>query len=533
MNKPLSFIFFLIILINVASVPATAQNNDKRLIVKLPTSNVTNLKACPFPMISLNSEEGMPQNDNSLCRDGCCLSCPIVNNFYKKGQIDLIYRTLSVIRLISFICVLMLVVSYIVLPNKRENPALTVLCFNISLLIFLGVSFFYFGDFKRIQCVDPITQSTMKNNTLCGVQGIILIFSTFLLILWCFLLILHLHFQTVWNSTFLQKYYKITQAIILFISIVFAILPAIMNKIKFEFGAVCLVSSESSNELFWYPLAVFVIPGFIIHIWTFVHIGKSQCLLNSDFEDSTLVEENSETSKGRSITEITGSEIVRAVKVQWRALMLALIFLITYMIYWSYYIFEIHRKLQPDTFIKSWFIKWLNCIIENGTKNDAQNICSVYAVDHVPSVAYLATAESLTALLGVSIFIVFGTSVGLWSEWKLYFMKKLGAFETFSNNFDSTWDPMILRYLVKLLNNENVLADLYRKRKPSGKNKSTIMKKLFQELYIKVSGETLQFEPTSELNEWTQLISSINFLNLYKEIIEAGNVSKKTAQKVN
>ncbi|CAI2179437.1 2264_t:CDS:2 [Funneliformis geosporum] len=467
MNKPLSFIFFLIILINVASVPATAQNNDKRLIVKLPTSNVTNLKACPFPMISLNSEEGMPQNDNSLCRDGCCLSCPIVNNFYKKGQIDLIYRTLSVIRLISFICVLMLVVSYIVLPNKRENPALTVLCFNISLLIFLGVSFFYFGDFKRIQCVDPITQSTMKNNTLCGVQ------------------------------------------------------------------AVCLVSSESSNELFWYPLAVFVIPGFIIHIWTFVHIGKSQCLLNSDFEDSTLVEENSETSKGRSITEITGSEIVRAVKVQWRALMLALIFLITYMIYWSYYIFEIHRKLQPDTFIKSWFIKWLNCIIENGTKNDAQNICSVYAVDHVPSVAYLATAESLTALLGVSIFIVFGTSVGLWSEWKLYFMKKLGAFETFSNNFDSTWDPMILRYLVKLLNNENVLADLYRKRKPSGKNKSTIMKKLFQELYIKVSGETLQFEPTSELNEWTQLISSINFLNLYKEIIEAGNVSKKTAQKVN
>ncbi|CAG8440988.1 11967_t:CDS:2 [Funneliformis mosseae] len=387
MNKTLAFIFFLIILIKVASVPATAQTNDQ--------GNVSNIIACPFPMIPLNLKEGLSQDNTSLCQNGCCLACPIVNNFYKTGQIDLIYRTLGFIRLISFICILILVASYIVLPNKRENPALIVLCFNLSLLIFLGVSFFYFGDFKRIQCVNSITQSTMQNNTLCGVQA---------------------------------------QAIILLISTVFAILPVVLQKIEFEFGAVCLVSSESSNLLFWYPLAVFVIPGFMIHVWTFVFIGKSQCMFNSGFEDSTLVEESSET-KGKSITEITGSEIVRAVKVQWRALMLALIFMITYMIYWSYFIFEINRKLYPGTFLEPWFSTWLKCIIENGTKSkNAQNICSVYSINYVPNVAYLATAESLTALLGVSIFIVFGTSVGLWSEWKLFLMNKFGASETLSNN---------------------------------------------------------------------------------------------------
>ena len=51
---------------------------------------------------------------------------------------------------------------------------------------------------------------------------------------------------------------------------------------------------------------------------------QSQCKLTRDFEEKSP----------KKLTDLTGKEIARAVKVQWRALMLALILLITYSIYW-------------------------------------------------------------------------------------------------------------------------------------------------------------------------------------------------------
>ena len=45
-----------------------------------------------------------------------------------------------------------------------------------------------------------------------------MIFSTFLLVLWCFLLILQLHFQTVWNSDIIQKYHIISQTLVILIN---------------------------------------------------------------------------------------------------------------------------------------------------------------------------------------------------------------------------------------------------------------------------------------------------------------------------
>src|SRR4051812_33041311 len=161
---PFTFFLFIVILVIVASVPVIA-----REIVDNQTKNST-IGKCPHPLISLKST-GLSETSTSFCQNGCCLSCPIANNFYKENQIDLIFRVLSVIRLISFTCVLIIVISYVVLPNKREHPAITVLCFNISLLIFTGVTFFYMGDIRRIQCADSITQATMKNNALCGIQG--------------------------------------------------------------------------------------------------------------------------------------------------------------------------------------------------------------------------------------------------------------------------------------------------------------------------------------------------------------------------
>lgn len=54
-------------------------------------------------------------------------------------------------------------------------------------------------------------------------------------------------------------------------------------------------------------------------------------------DDSTITQENSNSS----ITNVTGQEIVRAIRIQWRALMLALVLLITYVIYWVCILYSI------------------------------------------------------------------------------------------------------------------------------------------------------------------------------------------------
>lgn len=126
-------------------------------------SNIT----CPSPLIN----DPNPLIVKLTCSNGCCLPCPFINSFYPENKIDNIYYVLSVFRVISFITILVIVLSYIVLPNKREHPAVTVLCFNLSLLIFLGVTFFYVGDHRRVQCDDAVTQANISNNLLCGIQG--------------------------------------------------------------------------------------------------------------------------------------------------------------------------------------------------------------------------------------------------------------------------------------------------------------------------------------------------------------------------
>src|SRR5581483_6024204 len=94
--------------------------------------------------------------------------------------------------------------------------------------------------------------------------GVVLIFSTFLCILWCFFLILHLHLQTVWRSSFFQRHHIIPQTLVMIAAITFTSFPVVMSKISYEFGTVCFVS-KFTNEVFWYPLAIFVIPGFLMH----------------------------------------------------------------------------------------------------------------------------------------------------------------------------------------------------------------------------------------------------------------------------
>ncbi|CAG8546200.1 21306_t:CDS:2, partial [Dentiscutata erythropus] len=303
------------------------------------------------------------------------------------------------------------------------------------LLAFLGITFFYIGNHNNIQCANNFDQSTMDNNLLCGIQGVLLILTTFLLILYCFLLILQLHIQTVWKSNLLQRYYVHSQVFVWVVSLLFTFIPAVTKNITFDFGAVCLVSGKVSIAMFWTPLAVFVIPSFLIHIMTFIHISRAQWVLARDFEDSSLG--TIITRSSISMDHITGQDVLNVIKVQWRPLLLAMILLTTFIIFMIHSILatqQLYPFLEDSAETVSWVSKWLACLMKYQLTNDGQSKCANISLKHVPNVMFLVIAELLTASLGISIFFVFGTSVGLLREWRYWFTKTFGRVEKHTNN---------------------------------------------------------------------------------------------------
>ncbi|CAG8646468.1 16545_t:CDS:2 [Acaulospora morrowiae] len=378
----------------------------------LPTvANSLPVSSCPAPFIN----DPSPSLKKPTCSNGCCIACPYANNFYPPNMIDNIYTALSGFRVVSFICVFIILLSYLVLPNKREQQSITVLCLNFSLLIFLSVTFFYIGNHRKLQCVDEYTQSNMINNPLCEFQGLN-----------------NLNFLNLHHNSLLFPSYHPVASPNLVVSLIFTILPTITRQISFEFGAVCLVSMKMINQYFWYPLAIIVIPGFFIHIWTFAYIAKSQCMMNDDFDSEDTLCENPPSISVHSIKGVSGKDVVNSIKVQWRALVLSMVFLLTFIIYWVY-IYVVKVKLSPllNSQKSAWLNKWFLCVMTVSNTNstiNAQDYCySTVSSNYVPSILFICVAESLTAILGLSIFVVFGTSINLWNEWRAWFRGRYGG----------------------------------------------------------------------------------------------------------
>ena len=216
---------------------------------------------------------------------------------------------------------------------------------SIAIFLFSMVVFFSIGDPKKLQCAaNEISQATMNNNPLCGAQGAIVIFGSFATCCWCAALILNLHVHTVWNSNFFTNRYLMLNLICWGIPTVMTSIALGLHAIKFEFANLCLVSMDYIFAMFFYPLAAIVCPSFLIHIATFFYIAKIAVRegLESDMTQSLSTGTMTERPPG-----VSRKHVIVAVKIQWRALLLAIIAIVTVLFYWVKTFFDLTQKYQP------------------------------------------------------------------------------------------------------------------------------------------------------------------------------------------
>ena len=66
-----------------------------------------------------------------------------------------------------------MVLTYVLMPEKRAFPHTIILCLSISLVSFYFTQFFALGDQQRVRCIDEVTPASPGNNlnVLCQTQG--------------------------------------------------------------------------------------------------------------------------------------------------------------------------------------------------------------------------------------------------------------------------------------------------------------------------------------------------------------------------
>ncbi|CAO3631600.1 unnamed protein product [Mucor fragilis] len=365
---------------------------------------------CPAPFLADPLAASGSSINDKYCRYGCCIPCPAQDLFYKENWATRGFLATDVIRFVSAVLSLILVISYLVLPDKRRHPSLLILNLSIAIFLFSMVVFFSVGNPKRLQCApNAISPGEMGNNALCAAQGAILIFGSFATCLWCAALILNLHVHTVWNSNFFTNRYILLNIICWGIPAAIMSIALGLHAVKFEFANLCVVSMKYIFPLFFYPLAAIVCPSFLVHIGTFFYIARIAVRegLESDMTQSLSTGTMTDRAPG-----VSRKHVMVAVKIQWRALLLAVVAIVTVLFYWLFYMTQISRmtELQDNPTLT---LDWLECML---TPGNSQNICAEAISPHLPPFALIIVAEALVSTIGIWLFVMFGKR-SLWREW--------------------------------------------------------------------------------------------------------------------
>ncbi|KAF9132385.1 hypothetical protein BGW39_000254 [Mortierella sp. 14UC] len=367
------------------------------------------LPGCVSPFIPdpvFASSGGLQNSDDANCGCGCCLPCPQTDAFYKPGLLHTGFFVTDILKGVSAGLALVLVISYIVLPDKLQHPSNLILFAAIAACLFSSAVAPSFGNPARVQCAaNGISPATSYNNKLCLAQGAYLLFGSISTTAWLSLIIINLHLHTVWNSNWLSTRAWLSHVLGWVVPAAFTSIAVVTKSLGWNNSSMCMVTVESSNALLFVPLGAIVIPSILLHIATFVHIIRV-----------SLQSENSETvshstmSSGRAARISHRRHVINAIRIQWRAAALALVISSCVLVYWAFYL------VQGTKTDMSWMSTWQLCIFS--AVHSQEECGKMFAEGHVPNFVFMMISEGLVSTPGLWIFLLFfkGSIIQEWKE---------------------------------------------------------------------------------------------------------------------
>jgi len=108
---------------------------------------------------------------------------------------------------------------------------------------------------------------------------------------------------------------------------------------------------------------------------------------------------------------------IKAIRIQWRALLLAVCLLTSVLFYWLFYFIEIGKA--GSAIVSSKLPDWTMCILDKGD----QNLCSQLLREYMPSTSIMLAAEVIVSCMGLIFFLIFGAQAQFLHEWHLALLK--------------------------------------------------------------------------------------------------------------
>lgn len=333
---------------------------------------------------------------DKYCLENCCIPCPIQNYFYKNYNIERDFKIINVLRVASTILSLYILITYIFkLINKKtsnlERKYISIVTYlSFSIFLFSSVSLFVIQDPKKIQCKDEITKSTQTNNTLCSVQGALLIFSSFSIVISVFMLVLDFHIEKILKKEIMSK--KYVNSGLWIIPFIATFIVLLTNNISYEFSNLCLISLDYIYYMFFYPLGsiIFLSSLLLLISLTKISYDYAYTSYNIFFYNNTR-----DDSQSIEMRELDLKKIKLVLKDNWRYISISFISSFTISFYWIFYYNEINK-------FKTIFSDFSFCMIDTTPEH-----CFVELFNKIPKYTMLIISETLVSIVGLWLFLVF------------------------------------------------------------------------------------------------------------------------------
>ncbi|KAF9906981.1 hypothetical protein BX616_000553, partial [Lobosporangium transversale] len=352
-------------------------------------NNQTMTCVAPFIADTMEGPGGTTTNEQ-YCKMGCCLPCPAQYSLYRTGALETGFKITNTMRAVSMVLSFILMISYLFLPDKRSHPSALILFFSICVFLFSVVVIFPLIDTRAMQCVGPINPSTQQNNIKCAIQGGMLIFASVATCAWCSALILNLHLHTVWNSAWFARKYWLLHTFCWGLAITVTAVALGLGEVRWEFATLCLISQEKSSEIFFYPMAAMIFPAFLVHVATFIHIARISAQAGVDSETVS----RSTLSAGAAAMISHRRHVMMAIRIQWRAAVMAIFAILSVMFYWLFYFLQL-SKIKPETLLPH-IAEFMTCLMKPGATHDG---CVEGMAPHLPPYGLMIAAEFLVSAI--------------------------------------------------------------------------------------------------------------------------------------
>ncbi|KAJ3413389.1 hypothetical protein HDV05_008100 [Chytridiales sp. JEL 0842] len=391
-------------LVPVGLAPSTAAAGTTT-----PSSNTT--ISCPAPFLPRTSTAF---NKNCNKQTNCCLPCPVQNFVYPVNSFRTVVLAINIGQGISALLCAYVVLSWAVLPGRRQHPGDIVLHFSIAVMIWQSCTFFLMGNPKRIQCADDVTVSTASNNTLCAFQGAVIMTAVHATVLWAGYMIWNLHATIVWRSQIFERFKPLGVILCWGLPGVFTFIPFLLSNVDATTGITCLVEPAKANTFFFSFQAPVVIVSFFLNIATMIHIwivARRSTSMNSSSN-------NNYSSNGGSTSKPISArrQMLQLMKLNWRALFLGLVFLITYITYVIFFNIVV-APISNTSAETQWVKDWVLCMV---TTNADQNLCAERFKEYIPAFGWIVVANVCIASVGLWIFVIFGSNLALLRDWGVF-----------------------------------------------------------------------------------------------------------------